>query len=99
MSVSNTLRTPWKVEPTDRWPGLFDVYDYDGNVIAAAKIEEVARLIAAAPELLAALEALAAEPSDCWRDATDDDDGHTRTPRQRMLKQARAAIAKATEED
>ena len=46
-------------------------------------------------ELLTALELLAAGPSDDWRDATDDDDGYTRTPRERALKQARAAIAKA----
>lgn len=51
--TQNTLRTPWKVEPADRWPGLFTVYDCDGNVIAAAKIEEVARLIAAAPAMRA----------------------------------------------
>ena len=49
-------------------------------------------------DLLAALEALVTEPSDDWRDATDDDDGHTRTPRQRVLKQARAAIAKSKTE-
>lgn len=49
----------------------------------------------AAAGLLAALEVLAAEPSDDWRDATDDPDGHMRTPRQRAIKQANTAIAKA----
>ncbi len=45
------LRTPWRIEPTDRWPGLFTVRDCDNNIVAAAKIEEVAKLIATAPRL------------------------------------------------
>lgn len=54
--MQNTLRTPWAIEPTDRWRGLFNVRDCDGNVIAAAKAEEVARLIATAPATRALLD-------------------------------------------
>lgn len=32
--------------------GLFDVYDEDGNILARVKTQDVARLMAAAPELL-----------------------------------------------
>ncbi len=49
-------------------------------------------------ELVNALEVLVEGPSDDWRDATEDADGHLRTPLQRALKQARAAIAEAREE-
>lgn len=54
--MQEMLRAPWRVESTDRWPGLFDVYDRDGNVVAAAKVEEVAHLIAAAPALKTAVD-------------------------------------------
>ncbi len=49
--MENKLRTPWKVEPTDRWRGLFTVRDCDGYVVAITKIKEVADLIAVAPKL------------------------------------------------
>lgn len=49
--MKNVLRTPWQVEENSRHPGLFNVYDCDGNLIVIAKIEEVARLIVAAPGL------------------------------------------------
>jgi hypothetical protein len=58
MENKNTLRTPWTVEPLGRWPTLLTVYDCDGNVVAAAKSEEVARLIANAPATRAHLDAM-----------------------------------------
>ena len=67
------------------------IWEDEPNPIGEAN----ARFLATAPVLLAALEALAASPSDDWRDATTDADGHTRTPLQRALNQADAAIAKA----
>ena len=57
--------------------------------------EANARFLTTTPDLLAALEALVANPSDDWRDATEDADGHLRTPLQRVLNQANAAIAKS----
>ena len=49
--MENVLRTPWRVEPVDGWRGLFTVRDCANNIVAAANIEEVAKLIATAPGL------------------------------------------------
>ena len=48
--MENVLRTPWTVEKNFCY-GLWDVIDCDGNRIVESKTGEVARLIAAAPEL------------------------------------------------
>lgn len=52
------LRIPWTVEQSSQYPGLYSVYDCDGNVVAKLKVFEVTNLIAAAPDLLEALEAV-----------------------------------------
>lgn len=89
----NVKRTPWKVEPTDRWPGLFDVYDCDGNVVAAGKIEEVARLIEVAPELL---EKLADLLNACDKQMFN---GGVTSETLAAMEQARAVIIGLMEED
>lgn len=54
------LRTPWEMKKCDRRKGLYSVYDCDGNVIAPAKVKEIAQLIVAAPDMLEAIESMLA---------------------------------------
>lgn len=61
----------WTIETGSR-PALFTVYDEDGNPVALDKTKEVACLVAAAPELLEALRALAlTAPTDTITSAWD----------------------------
>ena len=48
----------WATERCTMFTGLMDVYDEDGNIVAKDKTPDNARLIAAAPDLLAALKAI-----------------------------------------
>jgi len=69
----NAIRMPWIIEQSLRWPGLFTVYDCDGNVIAGDKIKEVAELIAAAPETKRLLDEMIQTAEDNEPDAWEND--------------------------
>lgn len=74
---------PWTCVPSPLNPALFEVYDGDGNFITDDfdMREEISRLIAAAPDMLEALENL------------ENDNGETMHPS--AWKLVNAAIAKA----
>ena len=93
----NEMRMPWRVEENSRYRGLWDVYDCDGNQIVAGKIKEVARLIAAAPELLEACKQIVWKLSFNHRDS--DYEGPARIDRNdAVVRMAVAAIVRAEEE-
>ncbi len=56
----------WVIEPSAT-PGLYSVYDEEGNRVARSTTYDRARLIAAAPALLAALEAIIEAVDDEWQ--------------------------------
>ena len=90
--------TPWKAGPHP-WPEQigccplvgrpWSVHGTNNHNVAAAVSEDIARLIAAAPELLAVAKALASWDH-CWP-------GNVNL--ETIARDARAAIAKATPED
>jgi hypothetical protein len=75
---------------------LIDILNVDSPSIVQGWVRKVWSELDVATDLLAALEVLVKRPSDDWRDATEDADGHLRTPLSRAESQAYAAIAKAT---
>lgn len=61
----------WTVEASST-PGLYDIYDEDGNRVVRHTTHERAALIAAVPDLLAALHPFAALYSKRFDDLGDD---------------------------
>lgn len=98
--MSKHTSGPWFVSPTGQYvreQGIHGPNICDTNV-SGAPLEECvanARLIAAAPDLLAACQRLAAAYVQLWQDATDEEYGECTDSE---LVAARAAIAKATGE-
>ena len=66
-AMSEVKHTPWTARPSGDSDTLWTVEDANGSVVFFGMDESVARLIAAAPELLAALKALAG-PMEAVRD-------------------------------
>lgn len=58
MSVAHT---PWRYSPWHIEEGPSAVYDAKGDLVCTASSDDIARLIAAAPDLLEALEWIAAK--------------------------------------
>ena len=85
MTTTKHTPGPWSASPSPTSDGLYHVYKADGNFLTLedAEHEANARLIAAAPDLLAALEAAVHLPS------------LPAVEQVRVQNQARAAIRKA----
>lgn len=73
--MTEYTRKPWRAEQNLRYSGLCDVYDKDGNILAEARVPEVARLIGAAPGLLAVCQYICfqAAPDKLRADVKNDD--------------------------
>jgi len=93
MTMTTTKHTPgpWSASPSPTSDGLYHVYKADGNFLTLedAEHEANARLIAAAPDLLEALESLYHTANSIGEDTCDP------VAFAGALEDARAAIRKA----